>query len=573
MARAGSAYPQVDVDASQLITATVTTCDPRASTARALAACRRSGGRAVVPGPGRVVREADLARAAGWRLGALPAAALAWTGVPVVRAVSSEIDVRRLFLAGAPMVLVRDGHRPFGLIEREGVALVEREASLAARIEHQGSRDGDARAWLLRMAGKVGEGLGMATFAVGGVVRDLLRGQPAPDVDVVVEGDGIAFARRLLDEVGGAIVVHPGFGTASIEGARSDGTALPRIDVASARSERYERPGALPRVAPAGLAQDLARRDFTINAMAIALSPSAFGTLVDPYGGRRDLERRLLRPLHPLSFVEDPTRVLRGARYAARLGARLAPEGRRALALACRVARYPALSGQRIRAEIALLAREPRAAAAFDRALAWGAMALWHPALRSRRGLGARLRASARFAGLLRGAGLDLDPGDGALIALLIGNRPRVVGAALDRLAIAGAPRRDLLASARGAALAARVARAARPSAVDHLLARRPALVLAGAWIGGSRTARRRIAWHLREGRSVRPALSGADLIALGVPRGPAVGACLDRLRSSRLDGEIRSAAQEREQVRRWIGHPRSTEHPRGERIRDGKEA
>jgi tRNA nucleotidyltransferase (CCA-adding enzyme) len=219
---------------------------------------------------------------------------------------------------------------------------------------------------------KTAESLGMAVHLVGGAVRDLLLGRASPDLDLVVEGDGIAFAARLAEEVGGRLVSHPAFGTASIEGARAlEVTALGRIDVASARRERYEAPGQLPRVEPASIAEDLRRRDFSVNAMAVALAPARFGRLSDPFGGQGDLRRRWLRPLHPLSFVEDPTRIFRAARYGARLGFRLPGAGRQALATALRASAlsrgFPALSGARLAAELRLIAGEETGWLALER--------------------------------------------------------------------------------------------------------------------------------------------------------------------------------------------------------------
>src|SRR5262249_34393683 len=157
---------------------------------------------------------------------------------------------------------------------------------------------------------------------------------------------------------------HKAFGTASIEGGRGPGGApLGRIDVASARTERYDTPGALPIVSPATIEHDLRRRDFSVNALAVALGPSSFGRLTDPLGGRLDLGKRRLRPLHPLSFVEDPTRIFRSARYSARLGFRLV--GLKTLRLALAVGEYPALSGKRLRAEVDLMAAEPSGSRGF----------------------------------------------------------------------------------------------------------------------------------------------------------------------------------------------------------------
>jgi tRNA nucleotidyltransferase (CCA-adding enzyme) len=383
-----------------------------------------------------------------------------------------------------------------------------------------------------------------------------MLGRVALDIDLVVEGDGIAFARRLSEETGGALTMHEGFGTASIAGAGTAGGAtLPPVDVASSRRERYERPGALPLVSPGDLADDLMRRDFTINAMALVLAPSGFGRLVDPCGGRHDLRRRVLRPLHPLSFVEDPTRLFRAARYAARLGARFGPDGRAALALALRIGDFPALSGQRLRAEIDLLAAEAPAAGAFDRAIRWGLLRLWDRRLRVA-GVRAHLRAVRRFEKLARAAGAPVDARDLTLVALLAGQPTRVVGACLDRLAVAGEPRRALAVAAAGRGLVARLARTTRPSAIAGMLDHLSATVLAGAWLLAPAPTRRRIEWFIRDGRAVRPILSGEDLIAFGVPRGPAVGRYLSRLRRQRLDGGVKTSGEEYASLRRWLGHP-----------------
>src|SRR5204862_7959974 len=185
-------------------------------------------------------------------------------------------------------------------------------------------------------------------------------GREAPvsrrDLDLVVEGDGLAVARRLAQALGGTLREHQRFLTASVETLGAG-----RIDVATARTERYETRGALPRVMPAAIEEDLRRRDFSVNAMAIELASGAWG-LLDPFGGREDLARRRLRVLHPLAYVEDPTRLFRAARHGARLG--LTPDRATlaAQALALRLVPYPALSGQRIVAELERILVEPRAA-------------------------------------------------------------------------------------------------------------------------------------------------------------------------------------------------------------------
>ena len=557
MAKAGAVYPQVEPRAAALADRRIAAGRPRARAEHALAACRHAGARALVLGPRRVARAADLARAVSLGLGALPVDALAWSALPVVGAAAPEIEARRLLASGAPMVLVREGRRVVGVIERDRAGVDGAGMSLAARLDHLQSREDEARLWLLRAAGKIGESMGTPVHAVGGFVRDLMLGRVALDIDLVVEGDGIAFARRLSEETGGALTVHEGFGTASIAGAATAGDAtLPPVDVASSRREHYERPGALPRVSPGDLADDLMRRDFTINAMALVLAPSGFGRLVDPCGGRHDLRRRVLRPLHPLSFVEDPTRLFRAARYAARLGARFGPDGRAALALALRIGDFPALSGQRLRAEIDLLAAESPATGAFDRALRWQLLRLWDRRFRVADGVRAHLRAVRRFEARARAAGASVDGRDLTLLALLAGQPTRVVGACLDRLAVTGEPRRALAMAVAGRGLGARLARTTRPSAIADMLDHLSTTVLAGAWLLAPAATRRRIEWFLRDGRAARPILSGEDLIAFGVPRGPAVGRYLRHLRRQRLDGDVKTVRDEYERLRRWLAHP-----------------
>jgi tRNA nucleotidyltransferase (CCA-adding enzyme) len=412
------------------------------------------------------------------------------------------------------------------------------------------------RIWLLRVAGKIGEGLGAPTYAVGGLVRDLLMGAVPPDVDLVVEGDGVAVARRLAEEIGGTVLVHRTFGTASIEGGRApagaglDGVALGRVDVASARREHYPAAGALPEVEPADLLEDLRRRDFSVNAMALALTPDRFGRLIDPLGGRADVRDRRLRALHPLSFVEDPTRVFRAARYASRLGLRPDAATLGAIRLAVGRSGYAALSGQRLWREIELAASEPRARQTFERLVRWKATSLWNLEGASIRHLG----DSERLGRWARSAGVAVDPAELAVLALTLGRRAEVVEQSLDRLALSGEPRARLEAGPLGGPLARRLeARRLSPSAVGALLDGAPAAAALAAWLRGGARARGRIQWYLAHGRAVRPRLTGRDLLALGVPGGPRVGAALGMLRRRRLDGGAGSLAEERELVKEWL--------------------
>ena len=164
---------------------------------------------------------------------------------------------------------------------------------------------------LLGQVQRLADEAGVPAYLVGGLVRDQLLGLPLKDLDISVVGDAVALAARLSDEVGGRLTVHRRFGTATVDA--QDAT----IDLVTARRETYHRPGSLPDVQPGGITDDLARRDFTVNAMAVPLSGN-LGQLVDPHGGQDDLRARAIRVLHQRSFSDDPTRIVRAARYAGR---------------------------------------------------------------------------------------------------------------------------------------------------------------------------------------------------------------------------------------------------------------
>ena len=554
MAKAGHGYPQVVARAADLMDGRVITLSARRSVERALAAMRSAHAVIVTDGVRRAARVTDVERACEWQLGRRRWTDLAWTNVPMLSGSADEISARRLVKAGASIVLVRDGRRVIGAIRRAAKA----GPSLAGKLERLQGAAADARLWLLRAAGKLGEAHGHAVYAAGGVVRDLVRGRDADqmaDLDLVVEEDGIAFARRLGEEIGGHLVLHTAFGTASIEGgATPDGTRLPRVDIATARRERYPRPGALPEVSPAGIEEDLERRDFSVNAMAMALPPSAWGQLHDPHGGAEDVLAGRLRVLHPLALAEDPTRIWRGARYAARLGLRPDAGFRRALALAHDLAPYPALSGQRLLAELELVMDEREPWRALALLLDWGALRLWDPSYRAttatRRRLG-DLRALLSWA---RESGITVDAVEFSLLCLLFDQPRPVAERCLRRLAVAsGLAARVDPAGARDLARRLTGLRPPRSSRVAELLRPARETALLGAWLASPRTKRREIEWYLREGRTMRALSSGEDVVAAGVPRGPLVGQALGLLRDLRLDGRVRTLCDERAAVADWM--------------------
>lgn len=550
-------YPQVDPGAASLMHRAVAPCPPEATVgeafdllarvkARVLAVRERDAFGAILP--------ADLDRARTFGLEARRARDVARWKIPVITPRTSEVAARRHLLEGAPALLVREGRRLVGAIEPSVISAGHSTLSLLPRLERQLPAE---TLGLLRRIGRAGESLGVNAYAVGGFVRDVLLGREVGELDIVVEGDGPALARRLQTELGGNLVVHPAFQTASLEGSGPF-----RIDVATAREERYPAPGALPEVRPASLHEDLGRRDFTINAMALALSPTSFGDLLDPLSGSADLARRRIRVLHPLSFVEDPTRIFRAVRYQVRLGFALDSGSRQALHVAIDLGAYPALSGQRLTAELEFILKEPAASEALLRLGRFGAFRILDPSFRFPPLAAKRVADLGR---LLRMAGtIPLDPLAGALLALVGHLSPEVAERCLRRLALSGEPLARLTRALKeGPRLAAELERQrhAPPSARASLLRGHPLETLWGAWLMGRGRARRQVEWFLTEGRTTHPLLGGDDLLALGVAPGPRIGQLLDRLRDRRLDGLAVTRDQELGLVREWIGGNAREQH------------
>lgn len=362
-------------------------------------------------------------------------------------------------------------------------------------------------------------------FLVGGGVRDLLLGGQPTDLDLVVEGDPAPILARLDGEV----VIHDRFGTstATVEG-RS-------YDVARARRETYPRPGALPDVAPATLEEDLRRRDFTVNAMAIPLGGSAAGELRAVPGALDDLAARRLRVLHERSFIDDPTRLLRLARYRARLGFEVGPETRALVREAVEQRVLRTLTGPRLGNELRLLARERDPVAAL---LALRELEL-DRAIEPRFGI--QDEAPARRA-------LELLPADGRADLLVLALAAQRLAAdelrrLLDWLGFQAGERRVIVATAtRAGSLAGALEGAERPSEIAAVAFGAPSelVALAGA-LGPADAARR---W-LDRLRHVELEIDGRDLLDAGVPQGPALGRGLRAALLAKLDGRTRSRGDE----------------------------
>ncbi|MFQ5702031.1 MAG: hypothetical protein ACE5HU_09325, partial [Acidobacteriota bacterium] len=355
---------------------------------------------------------------------------------------------------------------------------------------------------ILGRVGRLAKTLRSPVYLVGGVVRDALLGHESNDLDVVVEGDGLAFARRLARACGARLKRHAMFGTASVEIERGR-----HCDVATARRETYARPGALPDVAPASMLEDLFRRDVTINSIAIRLDGASLGQVRDDLGGLRDLSGRRLRVHHILSMVEDPTRAFRVARFSARLGFDLTEETRRSIKLAHRSAAFEGLTGERLYREFSYVGEEA------DPTLALGAMArldllrVLEPGLRfdaRRRGQFQRLVNGLRR-GPLRNLRELSPPGFLFLVLLSEGSAPsRRIGLSR-RLRLQGRYSERLVGFSRPLTrLIEGLARGPKPSRMARLCESVPEDVLAIAWSVAEPAVRHRIDRYLLRLRSVR---------------------------------------------------------------------
>ena len=402
-----------------------------------------------------------------------------------------------------------------------------------------------AAAPLVREVLRAADADGVSVLLVGGPVRDLLLGRPLVDVDLLIEdGDPAragALAQRAAGDAG-KVTRHDRFGTAVLD------TPEASIDFATARSESYEKPGALPTVAPGDLAQDLARRDFSVNALALPLSRAARAhhpEIVDPFDGVADLGARRLRVLHERSFHDDPTRALRAARLGARLGFSLTPGTRAALRNALRDGCFGAVSGDRFRRELERVFEDsPRG---LDPSHALRALDDWHvlgalepglslpraavlPLRRLGRAIAAPPWKSPRWRPWLSGFGIWLAPHSSAL-------RRR----ALHRFGLRGEPAQRAAALPQDAArAAAALARAHGRGAIDALLAPLSEEALYAVYASAATAPRRRVLRYATHDRPRRAPVTGDDLVAAGLA-GPTIGRALALIRAAYLDGALRS--------------------------------
>jgi len=394
---------------------------------------------------------------------------------------------------------------------------------------------------LVETAGRMAAGSGQRLYIVGGVVRDIILGQTNLDLDLVVEGDALALARQLAPVFQAELVTHPRFRTARIHRDHW------RADLAMARAETYVRPGALPRVKPGTLRDDLFRRDFTINTLAIQLHPDSYGQLIDWHGGVNDLEQRLIRVLYPHSFVDDATRIWRGLRYQQRLGFQIETDTLRLLRRD--VPMLTTISGDRLRRELELVFREAQPEAVIYRAGELGVLQQIHPALtvgkeqlawfERARQLSAFSQPAVTSYWALLGYRLTSEQIEEIATRLRL---PKAITRVVRETAII----REQLPWLDVAEMA--------PSAIYNLLnGYTPAAITANYLAAESPLIRQHIDNYLHRLCYVRTVLSSQALKLMGVRPGAQFGKVLKWLHDARLDGRVSTKQEEEALVKQWL--------------------
>jgi tRNA nucleotidyltransferase (CCA-adding enzyme) len=403
---------------------------------------------------------------------------------------------------------------------------------------------GEAAGALIRLVAERAQAQQLSIYVVGGVVRDLLLGRKNLDIDFVVEGEAVEFAHSLSARYGGEVSSFRPFGTASWHLDLAAATALSlaldalpeHIDFATARNEFYEHPTALPTVYSGSIKLDLGRRDFTLNTLAIQLSPQALeGRVLDHYGGLNDLRKGIIRALHSLSFVDDPTRILRAVRFEQRLDFTIEPRTAELIQTALPMLRR--ITGERIRNELTLLLCEQNAAQSLLILQKRGILAAIHPAFTLRPTIEQQFERAENTGGFI-------SVEDSAtlywhIIATHID--PALLSDVCERLMFGKTVSESMQSAVRLLQTITTLESAdVRPSTFAMTFDTVTDMALLTVWIVHENLfVRNAIQQYATDWRHVRPATDGHTLQALGLPPGPCYGRLLNRLRTARLDGEV----------------------------------
>lgn len=395
---------------------------------------------------------------------------------------------------------------------------------------------------LLKLNGEMAGRLGCSAYLVGGSVRDLLRGESNLDIDIVIEGDGIAFAQALGRDLQARVTAHKRFGTAVVV------TDFLKFDVATARTEYYESPAALPTVETSSIKKDLYRRDFTINTMAIRLNPNKFGQLLDFFGGQRDIKEKTIRILHNLSFIEDPTRAFRAIRFSERFGFKISKHTLKLIRAAVRINLFERLSGTRMYDEIDLLFNETEPIRAVKRMSELGLLRFIHPKLTVTSSLSeifASIQETFSWFKLLFFEE-HVTRSHLFLMALIEGLAHQERIEALQRLNVPPRAKKDILNGINEANNVLSTMRNVSQKDIYYILSpldiHTLLLIMAKT---RQKEQKKAVSLFLTSLRRTKPELSGKDLLMMGYSPGPQYKKILTAILDARLEGKIKSREDE----------------------------
>ncbi len=410
---------------------------------------------------------------------------------------------------------------------------------------------------MLLRAGETADAMGVGVYLVGGCVRDLLRREENFDIDIVVEGDGIEFAKKLSQQIGAKVLTHNRFGTASviISSAGKKGESL-RIDIATSRTEYYESPATLPKVEISSIKKDLYRRDFTINTLAVKLNKKYFGLLIDFFGGQRDLKDKQIRVLHNLSFVEDPTRAFRAIRFSERFGFKLTKHTENLIKLAIKMDIFEKLSGSRIYDEIVLIFKETNPIKALKRLGDYNLLNVIHKKLSFTPAIENLLVAVHETMIWFDLLFLD-EKYDKAIIyimALMDNLKHEEMKEALTRLMVSKQTEEKIIQDRYSSQEILKRLNPDNPIEIYHLLAGRTmeAILLAMASCKHNEK-KKAISQFLVELRTIKPIIKGKDLIDIGIHPGPIFSEIFSKILDEKLLKRLRTKEEEVEFARKIV--------------------
>jgi len=394
----------------------------------------------------------------------------------------------------------------------------------------------------IQKAGRTAANQGEGLYLIGGVVRDLLLGQTNFDLDLVVEGNAIKLAQHLAEINQRKLTIYPHFNTAKLHWDKWS------IDLTTARSETYVKPGALPTITPDSINNDLFRRDFTINAMAIELNPSHYGELIDQHGGKDDLDHKLIRILHEKSFIDDATRIWRALRYEQRLDFQLEPITLKLLKRD--IPMLDTISGDRIRYELECILKEVRPEKVLRRTEELGVLPKLSPSLKSNGWLTKIFEQARQLSS-------PNPPPVGFYLSLLVYSLTDEENESL--ISFLRLPKSLARTLRDTISLKAKLPSLANPELNPSSIYRLVhgyslQAVTANALASDSPVAHQHIQLFLDKLRYVKSALNGDDLQKMGIAPGPRMKEILQRLHDARLDGKVTSKQGEVEMVEEWIG-------------------